>query len=85
VEALVMERLQPILRRLAELEQSPQQAQQTPRFDPLAILPERTSQPDWNLVKRHYRRYGDPQKTAEKYGLALRELNARARREGWLS
>jgi hypothetical protein len=85
VEALVMERLKPILRRLAELEQSPQQAQQTPRFDPLAILPERTSQPDWNLVKRHYRRYGDPQKTAEKYGLNLRDLNARARREGWLS
>ena len=85
VEALVMERLKPILRRLAELEQSPQQAQPTTRFDPLAILPERTNQPDWNLVKRHYRRYGDPQKTAEKYGLALRELNARARREGWLS
>jgi hypothetical protein len=85
VEALVMERLKPILRRLAELEQSPQQAQQTHRFDPLAILPERTSQPDWNLVKRHYRRYADPRKTAQKYGLVLRELNARARREGWLS
>ena len=80
-----MERLRPILRRLAELEQSPQQAQQTTRFDPLAILPERTDEPDWNLVKRHYCRYGDPQKTAEKYGLALRDLNARARREGWLS
>ena len=85
VEALVMERLRPILRRLAELEQSPPQAQQTTRFDPLAILPDRSNEPDWNLVKRHYRRYGDPQKTAEKYGLALRELNARARREGWLS
>jgi hypothetical protein len=85
VEALVMERLKPILRRLAELEQSPQQAQQTPRFDPLAMIPSTATEPDWNLVKRHYRRYADPQKTAEKYGLNLRDLNARARREGWLS
>jgi hypothetical protein len=85
VEALVMERLQPILRRLAVLEQTPEQPQQPTRFDPLAILPDHSNEPDWNLVKRHYRRYADPQKTAEKYGLAVRELNARARREGWLS
>jgi hypothetical protein len=85
VEALVMERLKPILRRLAELEQSPQQAQQTTRFDPLAMIPSTATEPDWNLVKRHYRRYGDPQKTADKYGLNLRDLNARARMEGWLS
>jgi hypothetical protein len=85
VEALVMERLQPILRRLAALEQPPEQAQQPTRFDPLAMLPDHSNEPDWNLVKRHYRRYADPQKTAEKYGLVVRELNARARREGWLS
>ncbi len=85
VEALVMERLQPILRRLAALEQAPEQPQQSTRFDPLAMLPDHGNEPDWNLVKRHYRRYADPQKTAEKYGLAVRELNARARREGWLS
>jgi hypothetical protein len=85
VEALVMERLKPILRRLAALEQTPEQPQQPTRFDPLALLPDRSNEPEWNLVKRHYRRYADPQKTAEKYGLALRELNARARREGWLS
>jgi hypothetical protein len=85
VEALVMERLKPILRRLAELEQAPEQPQQPTRFDPLAMIPSTVTEPDWNLVKRHYRRYADPQKTAEKYGLALRELNARARREGWLS
>jgi hypothetical protein len=30
-------------------------------------------------------RGADPRKTAEKYGLNLRELNARARREGWVA
>jgi hypothetical protein len=35
------------------------------------------------LVKRHFRRYGDSAKTAAKYGINVRDLNARARREGW--
>ena len=84
VEAFVMERLQPILRRLAALEQPPEQPQQPTRFDPLAMLPDHDSEPDWNLVKRHYRRYADPQKTAAKHGLDLRQLNVRARSEGWV-
>jgi hypothetical protein len=84
VEALVMERLQPILRRLAALEQSPDEPPRPARFDPLAILPDTPPEPDWNLVKRHFRRYGDPRKTAEKYGLKLGDLNARARSEGWV-
>jgi hypothetical protein len=83
VEGLVMERLKPILRRLAALEQTPDEPERPTRFDPLSILPDTLLEPDWNLVKRHFRRYGDPRKTAEKYGLNLRELNARARREGW--
>ena len=86
VEALVMERLQPILRRLAALEQTPDEPERPARFDPLAMLPDapgEATEPDWNLVKRHLRRYGDPRKTAEKYGLTVRELNTRARREGW--
>jgi hypothetical protein len=49
------------------------------------MIPSTVTEPDWNLVKRHYRRYADPQKTAEKYELNLRDLKARARREGWLS
>ena len=85
VEALVMERLEPILRRLATLEQTPAETATVTRFDPLADLPEPAVEPDWALVKRHYRRYGDPARTAAKYGLGLRELNARARREGWTS
>ena len=83
VEALVMERLQPILRRLAALEQLPDALPRSTRFDPLANLPDTSPEPDWNLVKRHYRRYGDPRKTAAKYGLNLRALNTRARSEGW--
>ena len=83
VEALVMERLQPILRRLATLEQTPEEPAPCPRFDPLADLPEPATEPDWNLVKRHFRRYGNPEATAAKYGIALRDLNARARREAW--
>jgi hypothetical protein len=85
IEALVMDRLKPILRRLAELEQTPGQPQRPTRFDPLAILPDTPPEPDWNLVRRHFRRYGDPRKTAEKYAVNLRDLNARARREGWMS
>jgi hypothetical protein len=85
VEALVMERLKPILRRLATLEQTPVEPERPARFDPLACLPEPAAEPDWDLVKRHFRRYGDPAKTAAKYSLGLRELNARARREGWAS
>ena len=83
VEALVMERLKPILRRLASLEQSPEEPPCSTRFDPLANLPELTPEPDWSLVKRHFRRYGDPVKTAQKYGLDLHDLNTRARLEGW--
>jgi hypothetical protein len=85
VVALVMERLEPILRRLAKLEHAPEELPVITRFDALADLPEPAVEPDWGLVKRHFRRYGDPEKTATKYGLGLRELNARARREGWTS
>jgi len=84
VDALVMDRLQPILRRLAALEQLPDAPPRSTRFDPLANLPELTPEPDWNLVKRHLRRYGNPRKTAAKYGLNVRALNTRARSEGWL-
>jgi hypothetical protein len=83
VEAMVMERLQPILRRLAALERTPDEPERPVRFDPLAILPETTPEPDWSLVKRHFRRYRDPAKTAARYGINVRDLNARARREGW--
>jgi len=85
VEALVMERLKPILRRLATLEQTPEEPAPITRFDPLANLPEPTAEPDWNLVKRHFRRYGNPEATAAKYGIGIRELKARAKREGWAS
>jgi hypothetical protein len=83
LEALVMERLQPILRRLATLEQTPEEPAPVTRFDPLAALPEPAAEPDWNLVKRHFRRYGNPEATAAKYGIGIRELKARARREAW--
>ena len=85
VEALVMERLKPILRRLATLEQTPEEAAPVPRFDPLADLPALTTEPDWALVKRHFCRYGSPEATAAKYGIGIRELKARAKREGWAS
>ena len=84
VEALVMERLQPILRRLAALEQSPDAPPRPARFDPLAILPDTPPEPDWNLVKRHLRRYRLPHKTADKYGVPVNQLITRARLEGWL-
>ena len=87
VERLLTERLQPILNRLAALERQPApEPEQPARFDPLAELadaPPVPGEPDWALVKRHFRRYGDPAKTAAKYGLNVRELNARARKEGW--
>ena len=83
VETLAMDRLKPILRRLAALEQTPESPEHPTRFDPLAILPDTTPEPDWNLVRRHFCRYGDPRKTADKYCLNPRDLNARARREGW--
>ncbi len=87
VERLLTERLQPILNRLAALERLPAaepEPEQPARFDPLAELADPApGEPDWNLVKRHFRRYGDPAKTAAKYGLNVRELNARARKEGW--
>jgi hypothetical protein len=88
LEALLTERLQPIIRRLASLEHSGRTDPDTSsqRFDPLAEEPEPEPEPDepnWDLVRRHFRRYGDPAKTAEKYGVPLRTLNARARKEGW--
>ena len=85
VESLVMERLKPILRRLATLEQTPEEAAPITRFDPLANLPAPAAEPDWNLVKRHFRRYGNPEATAAKYGIGIREIKARAKREGWAS
>jgi len=85
IEALVMDRLKPILSRLARLEQTPEPPATVPRFDPLAALPEPTTEPDWNLVKRHFRRYDNPESTAAKYGIGIRELKARAKREGWAS
>ena len=69
VEALVMERLKPILGRLARLEQTQEEPFAVPRFDPLADLPAPPTEPDWNLVKRHFRRYGNPEATAAKYGI----------------
>ena len=84
VEAVITQRLQPVLNRLAALERQPAAPEPSVRFDPLAELADPApGEPNWNLVKRHFRRYGDPAKTAAKYGLALRELNARARKEGW--
>ena len=86
MELVVMERLKPILARLATLDPTPETpATPPPQFDPLTDMPAPTAEPDWSLVKRHFRRYGDPRKTAAKYGLNLRDLNARARREGWAS
>jgi hypothetical protein len=86
VEAMVMERLQPILRRLAALERTPDEPERPARFDPLAMLPDapgEATEPDWSLVKRHFRRYRDPARTAAKYGIDVRDLIARARREEW--
>jgi hypothetical protein len=34
-------------------------------------------------AKRHFRRYANPEATAAKYGIGIRELKARARREAW--
>jgi len=73
LEEAVMEHLRPILRRLASPEPP------TTHFDPEPHIPA----PDWNLVKRHFRRYGNPQATAAKYGIDLAELNTRANQEGW--
>ncbi|RYD61714.1 MAG: hypothetical protein EOP83_16365 [Verrucomicrobiaceae bacterium] len=85
VDARIAElRLNPILRRLAALER-PEALARPMRFDPLAMLPDNPPGPDWNLVKRHFRRYGDPHKTAGKYRISLGELNDRAGREGWAS
>jgi hypothetical protein len=84
VDVLVMERLKPIFRRLAALEQSPDEPPRSTRFDPLANLPELALEPDWNLVKRHLRLYGDPTRTAAKYDLSADALITRARLEGWV-
>ena len=72
IKEVVMEHLTPILRRLT----TPELPTHT---DPLVPIPTL----DWNLVKRHYRRYGNPEATAAKYGINLTELNALANREGW--
>ena len=80
-----MERLKPILRRLATLEQTPEEPAPITRFDPLAALTEPATEPNWNLVKRHFRRYGNPEATAAKYGIGIRGLKALAKREGWAS
>lgn len=48
--------------------------------DPVEELP---AEPDWSLVRRHYLRYGDPARTAAKYGIEPDVLNARATTEGW--
>jgi len=85
LEELVMERLKPILSRLATLDKAPEEPAPVTRFDPLAALLEPAAEPDWNLVKRHFRRYGNPEATAAKYGIGIRELKARAKREGWES
>jgi hypothetical protein len=45
----------PILRGLAALEQSTEEPERPSRFDPLAVLPDAPG-PDWNLVRRHFRR-----------------------------
>ena len=83
----VMEHLTPILRRLATLLGTPEEPVTTsaPQFDPVTDLPAPATEPDWNLVKRHFRRYGDPAKTATKYVIDLAKLTTRARREGWAS
>lgn len=86
IEALLTERLQPIIRRLAALEHSGRTEPEATslRFDPLAEEPEPDGvEPNWDLVRRHFRRYGDPPKTAEKYGVPLDKLEARAGKGGW--
>ena len=83
LEELVIERLKPILARLARQDKMPEEPAATPQFDPLANLPAPSTEPDWNLVKRHFRRYGNPEATAAKYDIGIRELKARARREAW--
>ena len=85
VEALMMERLKPMLSHLSTLEKVPEVPGIITRFDPLADLSAPTTVPDGNLVKRHIRRYGNPEATATKYGIGIRELNARAKWEGWSS
>ncbi|MCX6876368.1 MAG: hypothetical protein NTW21_21545 [Verrucomicrobia bacterium] len=46
----------------------------SPASIPLAALSEPAAEPDWNLVKRHFRRYGNPEATAAKYGIGIREI-----------
>jgi len=95
---IVMERLQPILQRLAALDR-PNSTAPAPceRFDPLAAaapaeseeastIPTETAppEPDWGLIRRHYRRYRSLSGTAAKYGVAQEEIAARASLEAWL-
>jgi hypothetical protein len=86
IKDVVLERLTALLSGFSTLGQTSEEPAPTTRFEALACLPEpaaTTEEPDWNLVKRHFRRYGDPAKTAAKYGIDLAELNARAETEGW--
>ena len=93
VEALVSARLAPVLARLAALENRGPAEPEPVRFDPLANLaepmpapePSEPPEPNWALVRRHFRRYRDPARTAAKYGVPLSTLRTRARREGWES
>jgi len=85
VETLVMERLKPILARLATLDQTPDEPTAASQFDPLSDLPEPAIEPDWALIKRHFRRYRNPEATAAKYHISIIILHARAEREGWAS
>ncbi|MCF7733181.1 MAG: hypothetical protein K9N23_15935 [Akkermansiaceae bacterium] len=75
VKDVVIEHLTPILSRLATPEPP------TTPFDPQVDLPA----PNWGLIKRHYRRYGNPEATAAKYGIDLETLETRANEEGWAS
>jgi hypothetical protein len=42
-------------------------------------------EPNWGLIRRHFRRYGEPSRTAERYGIDLESLQTRANEEGWAS
>ena len=81
IKDVVLERLTALLSGISTL--GPLADEPAPAIDPLASLPESAEEPDWSLVKRHFLRYGDPAKTAAKYGIGLIDLNDRAEREGW--
>ena len=91
LDEIVMERLRPVLQRLAALDRPvPAAASPCERFDPLAAIePEPAteppaSEPDWSLVRRHFRRYRSLSGTAAKYGVSAELIAARASEEAWL-